>query len=542
MTNISKVTLLIFILFSLSNLSAANESTKIDTLKFYSELCGDYEFYFKEKYNPIKIYIEREILKGRQKGRDPIVLSPVNLGGLTFTAFNGSEYFKITFTKNDEGKIIRFILSGEQGEDIAERVFAKSKVDQFGIEVLQEDFKQFRRLLEENHCCLYEYTSKGAFDKLFERQYGLINRPMQWNEFYKILTPLIAKVGCGHTAVWMPDGYWDMGIDKMFPLRIRLIEDYVVVAGSYKDSVGIPVGSIILSINDRPIDDIIKEMKANYSADAFNQNFISSQIERRFSLIFARRFGFHDKYNIIYALPDRKTRETAELLPANISYVRSAVFTNFSHPELTIELIEEKSTAIMTINTFIYYDRVDYFKGYLDSCFNAIHEKKIKNLILDLRGNDGGDPFCAAPLFSYLFSKPVPYYAEPYGKYSKLAEPIPLAEKHFTGNLYTLIDGRCFSTNGHFCSLLDYHNIGKFIGTESGATYKCNAGKDTEAHLKNTRIMLYFGRSTFAAAVKGMDKTKPIMPDYPVKVTYQDFLDGKDVFMETALKLIDKTD
>ena len=51
--------------------------------------------------------------------------------------------------------------------------------------------------------------------------------------------------------------------------------------------------------------------------------------------------------------------------------------------------------------------------------------------------------------------------------------------------------------------------------------------------------MLYFGRSTFAAAVKGVDKTKPITPDYPVKETYQDFLTGKDVFMETALKLID---
>jgi hypothetical protein len=34
-----------------------------------------------------------------------------------------------------------------------------------------------------------------------------------------------------------------------------------------------------------------------------------------------------------------------------------------------------------------------------------------------------------------------------------------------------------------------------------------------------------------------MDKAKPIMPDHPVKETYRDFLQGKDVYLETALKL-----
>jgi len=192
----------------------------------------------------------------------------------------------------------------------------------------------------------------------------------------------------------------------------------------------------------------------------------------------------------------------------------------------------------MTISSFIYYDRVDYFKGFLDSCFTLIKEKNIENLILDLRKNDGGDPFCAIPLFSYLEHEPVPYFAEPYGRYAEFANPIPMAEKRFTGNLYTLLDGRCFSTNGHFCALLKYHKIGKFVGTESGATYTCNAGRDLMVRLNNTRFMLYFGRSSFAVAVEGMDQREPIKPDYPVHETIQDLLEGRDVYMETAMKLI----
>ena len=153
-----------------------------------------------------------------------------------------------------------------------------------------------------------------------------------------------------------------------------------------------------------------------------NENFILSQIERRFSLIYARRFGFPETFTVTYALPGRKIRETTELQPANIRAVRAVVFNNFNHPELGFEVMEEKSTAIMTIQTFIYYDRVPMFKAFLENCFKEIHEKKIANLILDLRGNDGGDPFCAAPLFSYLEHEPVPYFAESYGKYSSLAE------------------------------------------------------------------------------------------------------------------------
>ena len=58
--------------------------------------------------------------------------------------------------------------------------------------------------------------------------------------------------------------------------------------------------------------------------------------------------------------------------------------------------------------------------------------------------------------------------------------------------------------------------------------------------LKNTQIQLYFGRNTFTAAVEGMDKTKPIIPDYPVKETLSDFLAGKDTTMDFILDLIDK--
>jgi hypothetical protein len=407
----------------------------------------------------------------------------------------------------------------------------------FSEQEIKNDFMEFRKILEEKHCCLYEYTGKQTFDSLFDTQYKMLTKPMSPIEFFKILTPITAKIGCGHTAVWMPGGFWDCGKNNLFPLKIRFIENYMVAAGSYEDTSVIKMGWIIEEINEVPVSEIIHEMRMNYSADAMNIHFIYSQIERRFPMIYARRFGFKNKFLIKYHKPGETNSKLVELNPASVSSVRSIIFSNFNHPALTMDIVENK-VAIMKMPTFIYYDRVSYFINFIDSCFTVIKNKKINNLILDLRGNDGGDPFCAAPLFSYLQNKSEPYFAEPYGKYSELAKPLPLPENHFTGNLYTIIDGRCFSTNGHFCSLLKYHNIGKFVGTESGATFKCNAGQNTEFELRNTKIKLILGRSTFVAAVKGMDKTKPIMPEYYVKEKLSDFLSGKDVIMDYIFELI----
>ncbi len=47
----------------------------------------------------------------------------------------------------------------------------------------------------------------------------------------------------------------------------------------------------------------------------------------------------------------------------------------------------------MTVETFIYYDKVDYFRNFMDSSFLLIREKGIKNLILDLRGKVEEIPF-----------------------------------------------------------------------------------------------------------------------------------------------------
>jgi len=327
----------------------------------------------------------------------------------------------------------------------------------------------------------------------------------------------------------------------MFPLTVKLIEGQVLETGSYHAFNEIPRGSRILAINGRPLDEIIGMMRKTTSADALNPNFIDAQIMKRFSMFYASIYGLPAQYEIRYLPPENSARpeiQTRILTPADIESVRKVVFAHFNHPPLGFEIIEDKETAVLTIPTFIYYDSVAYFGRFMDSCFHLISARHIGHLILDLRGNDGGDPFCSSILLSYLQPHPVPYFADSYGKYGPLSEPLPLPENHFTGRLYTLVDGSCGSTNGHFCALLKYHRIGKFVGTPTGATYKCNAGRNTEFRLQHTQMILTIGRSTYSAAVKGMVKTA-IPPDIPVRETPEDFLQHRDVYLEIAFHQIE---
>jgi hypothetical protein len=401
-------------------------------------------------------------------------------------------------------------------------------------EALRQDFIQFRNLLEENHCCLYEYTSKALMDSLFEANFNRISDSMRFEDYFRLLAPITARIGCMHTATWMPGRFFNPNSENMFPLKFRLIEGMAVVTGSYNDSSEVPRGSVLLEINGIPVSDIIDSLRTMTSADALNPWFMDAQLTRRFSMFYASYFGFPEEYIIMYALPGRKTSKTVTVSPASLESVRAFVFSHFNDPPLRFEILEEKNAALITIETFIYYDRVDYFRSFMDSAFHLIKGKKIDNLILDLRGNDGGDPFCSVVLLSYLEKEPVPYFAEPYGRYGDLALPTPLAKDHFTGNLYTFVDGSCGSTNGHFCALLKYNKIGKFVGTPSGSTYKCNAGRNTEFRLDNSQIIITLGRSTYSAAVSGMDKRSPIMPDIRVNETYRDFLADRDPYLEAA--------
>jgi C-terminal processing protease CtpA/Prc len=201
---------------------------------------------------------------------------------------------------------------------------------------------------------------------------------------------------------------------------------------------------------------------------------------------------------------------------------------------LDLDIRGDLGVAVLTIGSFGYYREHEKFFGFVDDAFERIARGGIRNLILDLRQNDGGDPFCAAHLFGYLEREPVPYFSRPYGRYARLSKPIPLAQNNFKGRIFFLIDGGCASTTGHLCGLLKYHSLGTFIGEETGATFFCHDAH-TNLNLEHTGFQVGIARRTFSTAVRGLPGDRGIIPDFEVLPVPRDIAAGKDTVLEMAL-------
>jgi hypothetical protein len=414
---------------------------------------------------------------------------------------------------------------------------------QFAAKDLRADLLQIRSALEENHPAIYGFTDKATFERLYEKQLGQIMGPMTAGAFFRIAAPLVVAVGCGHTRLSSPADYWTTAPNRFFPLGLRFLGGRAYVGRGADPAGSLPPGSEITSINGRRVSEILTDLKSVMSSDGSNDSFKTARLNFVFPTLYAFCFGFPEEFVVDAIRPGLTKAETirlraVELLKISTDPSATKQSTSSGDTNLDLEIVKDaESTAVLTIRVFSYYQAVDKFKNFIDDSFARIRKAGIRNLILDLRDNGGGDPFCSVPLLSYLEPKPVPYFARVYQGYERFAEPIPRAAGAFEGKLYVLINSGGFSTTGHFSALLKEHKIGTLLGSETGGTYECN-DNSREILLKNTRLRLNVARTTFTAAVKSLPRYRGVIPDVPVEPNLADYLSGKDTVKEAALSLI----
>jgi C-terminal processing protease CtpA/Prc len=208
----------------------------------------------------------------------------------------------------------------------------------------------------------------------------------------------------------------------------------------------------------------------------------------------------------------------------------------------------EKSAAVLTIKTFdpdelqsLY--RQDY-KQVFDSVFTQIGRHQIRNLILDLRDNQGGDFPPGRALLSYLVLHPSRFLLG--GKEARIIQP---GAKHFKGRVFVLINGGSFSSTAIVCACLkrDRRAVGDrkavrdrralFIGEETAGNPYIISGDPVELVLPRTKIKADISTVTYRITA-GFNDGHGIVPDYPVRPTISEILAGRDEAKTLALKVV----
>ena len=207
---------------------------------------------------------------------------------------------------------------------------------------------------------------------------------------------------------------------------------------------------------------------------------------------------------------------------------------------VSYKILNRKSTALISIQAFYYPDKNKYF-SFIDSVFADLKEKSIKNLILDVRGNPGGDPKISCAILLNLAQKEFQYFAKSkkgLDLYPNLVRVQKPSENAFKGDVYVLIDGGCGSSTGHFLSLVKYHKWGTIIGTETGSSYSCNDGS-MKLTFPITKCSFNLPTRTFATHVKGFQIGEPLKPDYEVNYILKDLINNHDPVLAYVMDLIE---
>ena len=416
------------------------------------------------------------------------------------------------------------------------------------LDLLRQDFLLMRDTLQKVHAGLYRYKTKAEMDFVFDSCFAAIKDSMTVTDFYAITSYVIAAIEDGHTNCKLPGDIAKayLGNVKVFPAMVMFINNRAFVfCCKQNDDL---TGAEIVAVNGHPMDEIVQKLFKYLQSDGGIQSHKNWELPDNFYLLYGIVYGTTDRFSVTYKTKAREIK--TGVLQADV--LKNFICPSpFKRPEKYLQLTYKPGNiAVLTIQTFFdgFLDNThENFGKFLDSAFNDINSKHAKKLIIDIRGNQGGNDGNGIMLYSYLTGKPFMYYAAQETVSEKfvqkdhsnlwLQQP---KQNNFVGEVFILANGRSFSASAEFSAIAKSNGRARFIGEECGGGYYGNtSGDDANVTLPNSQIICRVPMVKYTSAVKKVKGTdRGVIPDYPVYPTINDIIEHKDSQMEYAVKIV----
>lgn len=455
---------------------------------------------------------------------------------------------------------------------------------------LRADYTMFRNILEESHPSLYWYTSKDSMDYYFDQGYARLNDSMTEPAFRTLLSYVISKVNCGHTSTRYSkkfSKYLDtLRGTRSFPLTFKLWKDTMVVTSNLnrRDSV-LKRGTIIRTINGMPQQQIADTLFNYLATDGYNDVSKYQQLSNRgnFGGWYRNVFGLTEKFSIGYTDSVGNDRETSVSLYNPLADTGRRMLPGirrFTKKErrrlelLTVRNVQIDTTlqsAFMTLNSF---SRGNLLKPFFKKTFRSLRENNIKHLVVDVRGNGGGDAALSTLLTRYIIQRKFKIadslYAvrrsSGYGKhvqnqwiYWSIMQFLtkkkrdgfyhfgyferhyfkPKSKDHFDGNVYVLTGGNSFSATTLFAGAIKGQPNVKIIGEETGgAAYGNSAWMIPDVTLPHTKVRFRLPKFRLVVNKSQPKNGRGVQPDILSLPNVEAIKKGIDYKVETVRQII----
>ena len=451
----------------------------------------------------------------------------------------------------------------------------KTIVDEkIALKDLKEDFTYFRLILEAVHPGLYLYNTKKQMDRRFDSLYMSLNSDATISDFYNRLSILINSVHCGHTSIYTSQDYTDSihKIKGYFPVPLNVVNDELRVNS---EDFEIPLGAEIVSINKEKIKKILPLLWNYEPVDGYNKRYQQEEGAWDFATNYFMLRGPQQGFVVGYKKDDSSAVEEVVLEPKNYAGVLEAsrYFALAEDVNYDMEMYEQYGYAILTIYTFGYdtWSTDNAFENFINNSFKLLKKTPgVRNLIIDLRNNTGGNFHDMFHLYGYLTHKAewkefnsaytvfnripfLPYLAtgdndvsgvqasidssftaRKVGRYVKeytSNETMYQAEDVFKGNVFALINSNVQSAAAYFAALLKDEGHTKIIGDETGGS-----GTNTNSfHLltyelphSKIKISLPVVHAEYVLENNRHSAGHGVSPDYPVSLSLSGLKENTD--------------
>ena len=408
----------------------------------------------------------------------------------------------------------------------------------FSRQQLNADLDSMYVYIDELHPDMFAYTSQQEFENKLDYARQQLSDSMNVFEFYRVIAPLVALLGDGHTSVYFPHSQLRESEIRIFPFAVMVNyrDSSVVTTRDFSRPLsGLPDGAKLITINNRDIKELVGKMMACISGE--KDFFKAAMLNRIFQGLLFTMFAEED-FQVDYYHEGNYAQKSIRGLSTSEINDNRGTQTTTARPDYSISFDDENHIAIID---FLRFRDEERMRAFLDSAFTLIHERGIDDLIIDIRQNGGGSSMVGDEFFQYI--SPVPFqqfggvivkvsermknyflehrnfnYPDSVGIRTSFVENLKELRENplrFDGNIVLLTSNFSFSSAAGFSWAFKHFEMGTVVGEETGGLAVC-FGDVIPQLLPNSGIHIGVSHKKFyqfGATDKNVHGT---IPDYEV--------------------------
>jgi hypothetical protein len=288
---------------------------------------------------------------------------------------------------------------------------------------LQRDVDVLEATYRALHPGLHRYLDDAALAEGYAALRQEFVRPQRLDQAYLALSAFAASVRCGHTYA----NFYNQGEavqqallqHPRLPLLFRWIDGEMVVTRDLGSGAALPAGTRILALDGVPTDQILDRLLPYARADGHNDFKRIADMQRIGS-------GRYEAFDVFYPLlyphavaPSLRVRYQAPgdsrprsaklrmMMFADIDAARDRKEDPASPLGWTLER-PRPGIALLRMPNWVAYQHPDWnWRAYVDGLFRDLSGDGTTDLVIDLRGNEGGTGV-GEVLIAYLVEAPTP--------------------------------------------------------------------------------------------------------------------------------------